>query len=72
MTLPGNDRPLKELKDFRKVTLAPGDSALLNFEIPDEYLMQYGETGWTILQGDYFVHIGNSSDNISYSFTFKN
>ena len=72
MTLPGNDRPLKELKDFQKVTLAPGDSALLTFEIPDEYLMQYGETGWTILQGDYFVHIGNSSDNISYSFTFKN
>ena len=71
LSLPGEDRPVKELKSFRKVSLAPGESTVLNFKIPDEYLMQYGETGWIIPKGEYLVHIGTSSDNISASFTLK-
>ncbi|MGN0190767.1 MAG: glycoside hydrolase family 3 C-terminal domain-containing protein [Candidatus Cryptobacteroides sp.] len=71
VSLPGEDRPVKELKAFRKVLLAPGESAGLEFDIPDKYLMQYGETGWCLPKGDYRVHIGTSSDNISASFTLK-
>lgn len=58
-------RPLKELKAFQKVSLQPGESQKLSFEINTEMLsffrkdMTYGPE-----PGDFTVYIGGDSQNL--------
>lgn len=61
-------RPEKELKGFRKVYLAPGESEEIEFEINCDDLSFWDETGhcWKTNPGEYTIMIGNSSRNISY------
>lgn len=63
VSLPGDDRPLKELKAFEKVYLQPGEKKSVSFGITDNELMQYDD-GWTLQKGKYKIYIGSSSDGI--------
>lgn len=57
-------RPLLELKGFRKVKLAPGESVQVEFEITPEMLQYY--TARRIVEtepGDFLVFVGSSSND---------
>jgi len=58
-------RPLKELKDFQKVSLNPGESKEISFTIEKEKLSFYDQNmNWSAEPGEFKLMIGNSSDNI--------
>ena len=61
------ERAVKELKGFSKVTLGPGTASTVEIPIPVSDLAYYDEqeSRWIVERGDYTVHTGNSSDNIS-------
>ena len=71
VSLPGEDRPLRELKAFRKVYLLPGESEKVTFTLTDESLMQY-EDGWQILKGRYVIGVGTSSEDIVAEIEYNN
>lgn len=60
-------RPVKELKEFEKVALQPGESKTVSFELSlkdsvsffDEY-----EEKWSVVPGEYTVQVGPSSDDV--------
>ncbi len=55
-------RPLRELKDFRKVCLGPGEETVVTFEITEEMLAFWGsEDLFRAETGFFTVYIGNSS-----------
>ncbi len=55
-------RPVKELKDFRRVYLSPGESQTVSFTIPAEKLAYYNEDmEWTVEPGEFEIMIGSSS-----------
>jgi len=65
-------RPLKELKDFQKVMLKPGESRELSFVIDKEKLSFYDrDMKWGTEPGQFRVMLGNSSDNIKLSGEFE-
>lgn len=65
-------RPLKELKDFQKVMLKPGESRELSFVIDKEKLSFYDrDMKWGTEPGEFRVMLGNSSDNIKLSGEFE-
>lgn len=59
-------RPVKELKGFRKVRLAPGSSADVRFEIDRRSLAFYdaGRGLWVAEAGDFVAHVGAASDDL--------
>ena len=58
-------RPVRELKDFRKVALQPGESATLSFAIDREKLSFYNEQlHWVAEPGEFELMIGASSADI--------
>lgn len=58
-------RPVKELKDFRKVALAPGESREVRFEIDREKLSFFNaRLEWVAEPGDFDLMIGAASDDI--------
>lgn len=58
-------RPVKELKDFQKVKLAPGETKRLTFTIDKEKLSFFnGELQWVAEPGEFEVMIGSSSQDI--------
>ncbi|MFA6786322.1 MAG: beta-glucosidase BglX [Bacteroidales bacterium] len=63
-------RAVKELKDFRKITLIPGESSTIYFDISRDKLSFYdADMRWGAEKGDFIVMIGGSSDNtLSASF----
>ena len=69
------ERPVKELKAFRKVFLRPGETHQVTLTIDKSTLSFYDDrTGqWTAEPGDFEALIGNSSMNIetSVKFTLK-
>ena len=66
-------RPVKELKAFQLVTLAPGESKKVTFEISEEMLQFYNaERKWDSEAGEFHVMIGgNSRDLKMASFTLN-
>jgi beta-glucosidase len=65
-------RPVKELKDFAKVKLNPGESKLITFELTPAKLSFYKEKlGWTIEPGTFKVMVGGSSDAIKLQGDFE-
>jgi beta-glucosidase len=58
------DRPLRELKAFRKVHLAPGESRRVKFELDERAFAYWGREGWTVDPGDFGIEIGASSRDI--------
>ncbi len=58
-------RPLKELKAFAKVPLAPGQSARVSFEVPTDMLNFTGMNGKRRVEpGEFDLMVGMSSADI--------
>ena len=59
-------RPVKELKDYRRITLKAGESRQVKFTITHEMLSFYNAEGDVILEsGEFDIMIGpNSSDAV--------
>lgn len=66
-------RPLKELKGFEKIDLAPGESKIVTFEINEDLLKFYNsDLEWVSEKGLFNVYIGsNSRDVQKLSFELK-
>lgn len=60
------ERPLKELKDFQKIYLEPGETKTVSFCLMPRAFQFYDDTagGWRSEPGKFRFHIGNSSQNI--------
>lgn len=58
-------RPMKELKDFKKVYLKTGESKKISFTINKEKLSFYNsKLDWVAESGEFEIMIGTSSDLI--------
>lgn len=58
-------RPVKELKDFRKVMLKPGEKKDVTFEITPEDLMFYdSDLKYDWEPGEFFIFIGTNSRDV--------
>ena len=65
-------RPLKELKGFKKIKIAPGKTSEVTFTIGKEALSFYDPVRheWVAEPGKFQVLIGSASDDIRSSATF--
>ncbi len=58
-------RPVKELKGFQKIALAPNESKTMKFELGfDELKMLDRDMNWVVEPGEFEVMIGASSEDI--------
>ena len=65
-------RPVKELKDFAKVKLKPGESKEISFELSPEKLAFYQEEkGWITEPGEFKVMVGAASNDIKLKSSFE-
>ena len=65
-------RPVKELKDFRKVMLQPGESQVIRFVIDREKLSFFNEKlQWIAQPGEFDLMIGASSSDIRLKSMFE-
>ena len=64
-------RPVKELKGFEMISLKPGETKTVNFELDKETLGFYdNKNTWIIEPGEFEVFVGGSSDKTMKS-TFE-
>ena len=57
-------RPVKELKGFQRITLQPGETRTVTFEITPEHLAFYNiEMDYVVEPGEFEIMIGNSSND---------
>jgi beta-glucosidase len=55
-------RPVKELKGFKRITLAPGQTETVTLAIAPEHLAFYGiEMNYAVEPGEFEIIVGNSS-----------
>lgn len=61
--------PVKELKAFSKVALAPGETRQVELTLDKEAFQYYDASDkmWTLEPGNFELLIGNSSDNITHT-----
>lgn len=65
-------RPVKELKDFAKVALKPGESKTIKFAINNEKLSFYNRNlQWVSEPGQFKLMIGSASDDIRLQTSFE-
>jgi beta-glucosidase len=66
-------RPVKELKAFQKISLAPGEKKTVNFVITTQQLAFYNlEMKWGVEPGIFAVFVGgNSRDVLSSEFELR-
>jgi beta-glucosidase len=65
-------RPVKELKDFKKILLQPGESKVVQFVIDKEKLSFYNEKLlWITQPGQFDLMIGSSSNDIRLKDIFE-
>ncbi len=59
-------QPLKKLRDFKRVTLEPGEYKAIRFELTREDFSFWNEesNGWDMEPGEFEIQVGNSSRNI--------
>jgi len=67
------ERPLKELKGFKKVYLKPGERVTTTFEIDKSDLSFYSENlgKWIVEEGNFNILVGDSSRDIRLQTTFE-
>ncbi len=72
-TAPSLPRPVKELRDFRKVRLPAGESAQLEFKLNrrDFAFFDAGQNQFRVEAGPYFITVGYSSQNIIGKIDFQ-
>ncbi|WP_326655921.1 glycoside hydrolase family 3 C-terminal domain-containing protein [Streptomyces sp. NBC_00385] len=65
------DRPLRELKAFQKVELAPGQQTTVTFDLSARDLSFYSPTlhRWVLESGDFHVSVGSSSRDLRLTAT---
>ena len=65
-------RPYKELKAFKKVSLAPGETRQVSLTLGIDALSFYDDKAqrWTAEPGRFEALIGNASDNVTQKVTF--
>lgn len=75
VSYPGSsvERPVRELKAFQRVTLAPQASESVELRVPVASLRYWSEAehGWVLEDLDYRVEVGNSSRALPLSATFR-
>jgi beta-glucosidase len=54
-------RPVRELKGFRRISLAPGETKRVEFTIAREHLQYWGGRGWIVEPGQFTIRVGPSS-----------
>lgn len=59
-------RPVRELKSFRKIELAPGESRSVSFELDDRSFAVWN-SAWIIPGGSYTILVGSSSEDLPLS-----
>ena len=65
-------RPVRELKDFKKIMLQPGESRTLNFTIDKEKLSFYNsKLQWVTEPGTFDLIVGSSSSDIRLRSAFE-
>ena len=65
-------RPVKELKDFKKLMLKAGESKTISFTINREKLSFYNDKlDWITQPGEFKLMIGAASDDIRLESTFE-
>ena len=59
-------RPRMELKRFERISLAPGESRRVTFELGHDALAFYDITtkGWLVEPGEFEIMVGSSSEDI--------
>lgn len=66
------ERPIKELKDFKKIALKAGESKSVTFTIDKEKLSFYNQKlQWVAEPGDFEIMIGASSQDIRLKDSFE-
>lgn len=67
------ERPVKELKGFRKVALEPGETRTVTFEIEPEMLKYFdaGRHEWVLEKGKFTAYVGSASDDIRTEVEFE-
>ncbi len=65
--------PVKQLRGFKRVTLAPGQTESVTFELGPEELSFWSvsDDSFRVQAGTYTVRVGGSSDDLPLSGTFK-
>ncbi|WP_425826612.1 glycoside hydrolase family 3 C-terminal domain-containing protein [Streptomyces fractus] len=58
------DRPVRELKGFTKVRLAPSESRKVRVHLDERAFAYWDEAGWTVEPGTFRVEVGVSSRDI--------
>lgn len=61
--VPGLARPVKELRGFARITLAPGESRRVGFALSSDQFA-YWDDGWKVAAGPVECMVGASSDDI--------
>ena len=63
---PKVDRPVQELKGFRRVSLLPGQKALVSFDLDGSAFSYYDAAAkrWKADPGRYEIEVGSSSRDI--------
>ncbi len=66
-------KPLKELKDFKKIALSPGEEKEVSFELTDEHFKYFNTAinDWYIATGEYEILIASSINKINLSGTIN-
>ena len=65
------ERPVMELKAFRKVSIKPGETVKVSFPVNADMLKFYGNDGWTLENGSFTAYVGAASDDIRTSAKFN-
>jgi beta-glucosidase len=64
-------RPAKELKGFHRITLAPGESRVVEFPVGFDQLRFWKNDRWTVEPSTFTVMVGASSEDIRFRRTFR-
>ena len=66
------ERPVKELKGFRKITLEPGETKTVTFEIEPDMLKFFDDSKheWVLEPGRFTAYVGSASDDIRSEISF--
>ena len=65
------ERPVMELKAFRKISIKPGETVRVSFPVNADMLKFYGTDGWTLEKGSFTAYVGAASDDIRTSVKFN-
>ena len=67
------DRPVKELKGFKKIYLNPGETQTVSFSISKDALSFFdaGTHSWVAEPGKFTAHVAAASDDIRSSVQFE-